>query len=141
MQDIRWKQQFNNYIKAFQTLAETVEFVQKCGLTKLEQLGMIHSFEFTHDLAWNVLKDYLQDKGVTDLAGPKDVIRSALKNGLIDSGEDWMAMIKARDLTLHTYNPEIAQAVSDDIQEHFYPAFKRMAKKFTRLSRQQNSAL
>jgi nucleotidyltransferase substrate binding protein (TIGR01987 family) len=138
MQDIRWKQQFNNYLKAFQMLVEAAELAQSRELSKLEQQGLIQSFEFTHELAWNVLKDYLEDKGITGLIGSKDATRAAFKNGLIEQGEDWMKMIEARNQTSHTYNPDIAQAVSDDILKRFYPAFESMAKKFTVLSDEQD---
>jgi len=138
MQDIRWQQRFNNYLKAFQTLAEAVELARVRELSKLEQQGLIQSFEFTHELAWNVLKDYLEDKGITGLIGSKDATRAAFKNGLIEQGEDWMKMIEARNQTSHTYNPNIAQAIANDILERFYPAFSSMAKKFTALSDQQD---
>ena len=71
MHDIRWKQRFNNYLKAFQTLVEAVELARSRELSKLEQQGLIQSFEFTHELAWNVLKDYLEDKGIAGLIGSK----------------------------------------------------------------------
>lgn len=138
MRDIRWKQRFNNYLKAFQTLVEAVELAQVRELSKLEQQGLIQSFEFTHELAWNVLKDYLEDKGFTGLIGSKDTIRLAFKNGLIEQGEDWMEMIEARNQTSHTYNPDVARAVAGDILERFYPAFEHMAKKFTVLNDRQD---
>jgi nucleotidyltransferase substrate binding protein (TIGR01987 family) len=97
-------------------------------LTGLEQQGLIQSFEFTHELAWNVLKDFLEDKWILGLIGPKDATRAVFKNGLIEQCEDWMKMIDARNQTTHSYNPEIAQAVADDILERCYPAFERMAK-------------
>ncbi len=138
MQDVRWKQRFSNYLKAFQTLLEAVELAQSRELSKLEQQGLIQSFEFTHELAWNVLKDYLEDKGITGLIGSKDATRMAFKNGLIEQGEDWMKMIEARNLTSHTYNPAIAEAVADNILRRFYPAFDSMAKKFAVLRDQQD---
>ena len=137
MHDIRWQQRFNNYLKAFQTLVEAVELAHSRELSKLEQQGLIQSFEFTHELGWNVLKDYLEDKGITGLIGSKDATRAAVKNGLIEQGEDWMEMIEARNKTSHTYDPNIAQAVVDDILERFYPAFESMAKKFTALNDQE----
>ena len=137
MHDIRWKQRFNNYLKAFQTLVEAVELAHSRELSKLEQQGLIQSFEFTHELAWNVLKDYLEDKGIMGLIGSKDATRAAVKNGLLEQGEDWMEMIEARNQTSHTYDPHIAQAVVDDILERFYPAFESMAKKFTALNDQE----
>ena len=136
MQDVRWKQRFNNFLKAFQTLVEAVELSQQRELSKLEQQGLIQSFEFTHELAWNVLKDYLDDKGIAGLIGSKDATRAAFKNGLIEQGEHWKKMIQARNLTSHTYSPNIAQAVVDDILERFYPAFADMAEKFAALSEQ-----
>ncbi|MBW7989645.1 MAG: nucleotidyltransferase [Planctomycetes bacterium] len=136
MDDIRWKQRFNNYLKAFQTLVEAVELAKTRELSKLEEQGLIQSFEFTHELAWNVLKDYLEDKGIAGLVGSKDATRSAFKNGLIEQGEDWMKMIEARNKTSHTYNPDIAHEVAEDVLERFYPAFESMAKKFTELNDQ-----
>ena len=136
MPDIRWKQRFNNYSKAFQTLVAAVELARSRDLSDLEQQGLIQSFEFTHELAWNVLKDYLEEKGITGLIGSKDATRAAFKNGLIEDGEDWMKMIEDRNKTSHTYNPQIAQAVVENILERFYPAFEKMAKKFTALNDQ-----
>jgi len=140
MQDIRWKQRFNNYLKAFQTLVEAVELARSRELSKLEQQGLIQSFEFTHELAWNVLKDYLEDKGIAGLIGSKDATREAFKNGLIERGDDWMKMIEARNKTTHTYDLKIAQVVADDILERFYPAFQSMAKKFTALHDQEEKS-
>lgn len=131
MRDVRWKQRFNNYLKAFQTLVEAVKLARRRELSKLEQQGLIQSFEFTHELAWNVLKDYLENKGITNLIGSKDATRVAFKNSLIEEGEVWMNMIEARNKTTHTYDLEIAQAVADDIVKRFYPVFERMTKKFT----------
>lgn len=138
MQDIRWQQRFNNFIRALQTLTEAVELAQTRELTKLEQQGLIQSFEFTHELAWNVLKDYLLYQGILDLTGSRDATRAAFKNGLIEQGEDWMKMIAARNKTSHTYNLNVATAVAEDILNRFYPAFASMAAKFTELSQQQD---
>ena len=134
MSDIRWKQRFNNYIKAFQTLVAAVELARTRELSELEQQGLIQSFEFTHELAWNVLKDYLEEKGITGLIGSKDATRAAFKAGLIEQGEDWMKMIEDRNRTSHTYDPNVAQAVAENILERFYPAFEKMGKRFTALN-------
>ncbi len=99
-------------------------------MSRLEQLGLIQSFEFTHELAWNVLKDYLIDQGIADLIGSKDATRSAFKNGLIAEGDDWMRMIADRNLSSHTYDQTTAQAIVDNILARYYPAFKAMAITF-----------
>ena len=136
MHDVRWKQRLNNYLKALLTLTEAVQLAQVRTLSRLEQQGLIQGFEFTHELAWNVLKDYLENKGISGLIGSKDATRSAFKNGLIGHGEDWMKMIEARNLSSHTYNLETAQEIADDIIGRFYPAFEEMAEAFTQLSEQ-----
>lgn len=133
-QDIRWKQRLQNYLKAFQTLAEAVTLANTRPLSKLEQQGLIQGFEFTHELAWNVLKDYLEEQGFVGIIGSKNASREAFKNGLINEGQVWMDMIKARNLTSHTYNTEVAERIVQDILVRFYPAFGSMASHFTALA-------
>lgn len=135
-EDIRWKQRFNNYLNALQTLTEAAELAQQRPLTKLEQQGLIQGFEFTHELAWNVLKDYLDAQGFVGLIGSRNATRQAFKDALIQDGETWMDMIKARNLTSHTYNIAVASSIADDILIRFYPAFKAMAATFAALSTQ-----
>lgn len=76
--DIRWKQRFHNYTNALQTLTEAVALGEQRPLTKLEKQGLIQGFELTHELGWNVLKDYLQSKGYTGIIGSRDATRLAL---------------------------------------------------------------
>lgn len=136
IEDIRWKQRFSNYRKALQTLTEAVELAQQRPLTKLEQQGLIQGFEFTHELAWNVLKDYLDAQGFVGLIGSKNATRQAFKDALIQDGDAWMDMIKARNLTSHTYNTDIASGIAADILTRFYPAFSAMVNTFVALSAQ-----
>ena len=134
MTDIRWKQRFNNYSRAFQTLVSAVELARTRDLSDLEQQGLIQSFEFTHELAWNVLKDYLEEKGIMGLIGSKDATREAFKNGLVEDGEAWMKMIADRNRTSHTYDQAIARSVAENILNSYFPAFEALARKFTALS-------
>lgn len=135
VQDVRWKQRFHNYTKALQALTEAVELSQQRSLTALEQQGLIHSFEFTHELAWKMMKDYLEYQGISNVVGSRDASRFAFQNALINDGEVWMQMIVARNQTSHTYNIKIAQAVVDSILNQFYPAFNQLAIKFSELAR------
>ena len=132
--DIRWFQRFANYTKALQSLADAVALAGERPLSKLEQQGLIQAFEFTHELAWNVLKDYLEQQGIFGLIGSRDASRSAFQNGLITDGEAWMDMIKARNLTSHTYNPEVADSVTRDILIRFYPAFAALRQRMDPLT-------
>jgi len=132
-EDIRWRQRFSNYLKALQALQRAVALSEQRKLSELEEQGLIQGFEFTHELAWNVLKDYLHEQGVVGLIGSKNATREAFKNGLIADGEAWMDMIKARNLTSHTYNTDVAESIVHDILGRFYPAFAAMAQTFAEL--------
>lgn len=136
--DIRWKQRFSNYLRALRTLTEAVQLAQERQLTKLEEQGMVQGFEFTHELAWNVLKDFLEEKGIVGLIGSKDATREAFKNGLVEDGTAWMDMIKARNLSSHTYNPEIAEEIVKNVLTRFHPQFELMARKLAELAKDEN---
>ena len=90
--DVRWQQRFSNFRRALVQLAEAVDLSKVRELSRLERQGVVQSFEFTHELAWNVLKDYLQDQGNPDIKGSKDATRAAFKVELIADGEAWMAL-------------------------------------------------
>jgi nucleotidyltransferase substrate binding protein (TIGR01987 family) len=135
-QDIRWKQRFDNYQKALQSLERAAALAAQRELSELEQQGLIQGFEYTHELAWNVLKDYLEEQGITGIIGSKNATRSAFKNGLIADGEVWMEMITARNLSSHTYNVETAAEIAEMILTRFYPAFMLMAGKFSAMAAQ-----
>lgn len=137
MNVVRWKQRYENFIKALQTLRKAVELSGQRNLSELEKQGLIQGFEFTHELAWNVLKDYLEEQGFINIIGSKNAAREAFRNNLISDGEAWMDMIKARNLTSHTYNPGVAESIAKDILTRFYPAFEEMAQRFGLLYEQE----
>lgn len=137
--DLRWKQRFSNFVAALDTLRRAVVLAEQRPLSELEQQGLIQGFEFTHELGWNVLKDYLEEKGFVGLVGSKDATREAFRNALIEDGEAWMAMIKARNLTSHTYNVNIAEGIVRDILTRFYPAFVALEQRFSVLDAQEGA--
>lgn len=98
-EDIRWQQRFHHFKKA---LSQLTKFVQKGKLNELEEQGLIQAFEYTHELAWKVQRDFLAAQGVTEMFGSKNVAREAFKTGLIEDGEVWLQMIESRNLTSHT---------------------------------------
>lgn len=123
-QDIRWIQRFFNFSRALTQLIGAVELANQRQLSALEQQGMIQSFEFTHELSWKVLIDYLKDRGVAQLYGSKDAVREAFKADLIAEGEVWMEMIRDRNQSSHTYNLEIAEEIAERISAHLYPCIQ-----------------
>ena len=131
--DIRWRQRFDNYQRALQTLSRAVALSAERPLSELEQQGLIQVFEFTHELAWNLLKDFLEAQGIAGLIGSRDAIRTAFKNGLLQEGETWMEMIKARNLSSHTYQLELANRLAAEILQRFYPAFVALEQKMQEL--------
>ncbi len=122
-EDIRWKQRFDNYRRALHQLTQAVNLMAQRPLSDLEKQGLIQGFEFTHELAWKVLKDYLEYEGIQDLIGSRSAVREAFKQGLITDGEAWMDMIEKRNLSSHTYNLDLVSGLVEAIQITYHPAF------------------
>jgi len=121
--DIRWKQRFAAYQKA---LTQLQAFMDKGILSALEEQGLIKSFEYTYELAWNTLKDFYEAQGESGLQGSKDVIRLAFKRGLIAEGKIWMDMVQSRVQTSHTYNELTARNVIEAIKTKYFAAFLKL---------------
>ena len=121
--DIRWQQRFTNYQKALLQLRSAVDLSNQRALSQLEKQGVIQAFEFTHELAWNMLKDFLRDQGNQNIKGSKDATREAFKVELIQDGEQWMAMIQSRNISSHTYDERTAEQLVDVIIHSYYPLF------------------
>ncbi len=135
---IRWQQRFSNFMKALEKLKMAVEYIQNDILKGDKDLdnhqfgnvldemlkeGLIQRFEYTHELAWNVMKDYAIDQGNTTIGGSKDATREAFQMHLISNGEVWMEMIKSRNETSHTYNEVTANKIYSKIINEYYPQF------------------
>ena len=138
-QDIRWIQRFNHFAKALSQLKEAVTLAQQRPLSKLEEQGLIQAFEFTHELAWNTLKDFLESRGVQNLYGPKDTTRAAFKTGLIENGEAWMDMVESRNLTTHTYDEATAAQIISAIRNTYFAEFEALRVKLDELKREEQA--
>ena len=126
-QNIRWQQRFANYRKALVKLTQPVDLLSKQtgGETVVDELlqeGLIQRFEYTHELAWKVMKDYAEYQGYTDVRGSRDAIRKALEMNLIDD-KRWMETIEDRNLTVHNYDNEIASEIYNNIMNVYAPLF------------------
>jgi nucleotidyltransferase substrate binding protein (TIGR01987 family) len=127
--DIRWQQRLANYQRAWSQLQAAVALQTQRPLSELEQQGLIQAFEFTHELAWNVMKDYLVYQGRSDLAGSRDATRAAFAVQLIEDGEGWMEMIASRNQTSHTYNRATAEAIVQRITQRYAALFDAFAQR------------
>jgi nucleotidyltransferase substrate binding protein (TIGR01987 family) len=130
-EDIRWIQRLNNWTKALDQLSR---FVAKEDLDEMQAQGLIQAFEYNHELAWKTQKDFLQDRGVGELFGSKDVARAAFNTGLITNSQAWMAMITDRNLTSHTYNEDVTKKIIEHIVEDYYPEFQLLHRKLSKFA-------
>ncbi|WP_417204699.1 nucleotidyltransferase substrate binding protein [Acetoanaerobium sticklandii] len=131
--DIRWEQRFSNYKRALSQLNQAVTLMSERPLSNLEKLGIIQLFEFTHELAWKTMKDFLESKGNTEIYGSKDASRQSFKFGLILDGEVWMHMILSRNLTSHTYNEKTVDDIIESVADEYIFAFMDLKSKLEAL--------
>ena len=132
-QDIRWQQRLNNYEKALSQLTDAVELSRQRELSDLEKQGLIQAFEFTHELAWNTLKDFLEYKGQSGIYGSRDATRKAFELELIEDGDSWMQMIQNRNRSSHTYNQKVMQEILEAIITAYHQQFLLLADKLNKM--------
>jgi|SRR5690606_9668662 len=118
MEDIRWKQRFQNFEQSLKFLEQAVEIKNP---SIVEKAGTIQFFEICFELSWKVLKDYLTEQGFADLKFPREIIKKAFEVNLIDDGQIWLEALANRNLTAHTYDEEVADRVVRDIKGKYYP--------------------
>jgi len=129
--DIRWKQRFNNYLKALSQLEKFYDKGEE--LNKMEEQGMIKTFEYTYELAWNTIKDFYENQGEAGIQGSRDAFNLAFQRGLISDGETWMQMLKDRNRTSHTYNEETADEISESILTRYFNEFVLLKNEFEKI--------
>lgn len=134
--DIRWKQRLASYEKALAKLVDAVELRRRRELTELERHGLIKAFEFTHELAWNVMKDYFEYQGNAAITGSRDAIREAFRRNLIDQGDGWMETIASRNQSAHTYNEATAKGLEERIARDYAGLFRSFAARMRQLADQ-----
>jgi nucleotidyltransferase substrate binding protein (TIGR01987 family) len=127
-QDVRWIQRLNSYSKALAQLERAVALSAERPLSELEQQGLIQGFEFTHELAWNALKDFMEDRGASAMYGSKDATREAFRSGLIKDGDVWMRMTKSRNMSSHTYNSAIAEEIVREVLGSYIQEFRELKR-------------
>ena len=121
-QDIRWKQRFLNYEKALGQLNEAVENYADTTNDIIKE-GIIQRFEFTHELAWKVMKDFLEYEGYVNIIGSRTATREMFNKDLLENGQEWMNMIESRNETVHTYQEKILKEEFITIVTVYHPLF------------------
>lgn len=125
LKEVRWKQRFENFHKSYSLLDK---YYSQESCTELEQAGIIQIFEMTFELAWKVLKDYLEADGYS-VKSPRETIKQAFQNELINDGHIWLEALSDRNLATHTYDEKVANKMIKEIIERYYPEFKLMHDK------------
>lgn len=123
--DIRWKQRFQNFEKAFHHLENAV---QKTILSDLEKAGVIQIYEFTFELGWKTVKDFLEEKNVA-VQFPRDAVKEGFKYEVIGDGDVWMDMLEKRNLMSHTYNETTAELALTLITQTYFHALEQVYNK------------
>ena len=116
--EIRWEQRFINSEKAFSQLKNAIERYEY--LDDLSKEGLVHRFEYTFELAWKTLKDYLESKGLITKF-PREVLKNAFQTELINNGEAWIDMLEKRNLLAHTYDRKNFEEALNTIVTLYYP--------------------
>ena len=121
---LRWQYRFDNYRRAFLLLREAVERMESASLTQLEKEGLIQRFEYTWELAWKVLKDYLEQQGVVlETVTPLAVVRAAFAARLIADGDGWIQALETRNRMAHTYDFAVFERAIESIRATYLPLF------------------
>lgn len=153
-QDIRWQQRLSNFNKALGKLGTSVDYVmnhisneesldteEEFELIQIDLIkqGLIQSFEFTHELAWNVIKDYIHYQGNQSVRGSRDATREGFSMGLIEDGDVWMEMIRSRNQTSHTYDEETADEIYNKIINYYFDAFVSFKEKMEEVKNEESN--
>ena len=126
--DVRSKQRFNNFQKVLSLYEEAVA----PKMIRLEEEGLIQRFEYTFELAWKCLQDLLQERGYANIRGPRPVIEQAFQDGMITNGPLWLAMLQARNETVHLYDEATFLSVSKNVKGPFLQLLQDFHKNFSK---------
>lgn len=122
LKDIRWKQRFENYRKAYELLEE---YIYQEEYTELEQAGLIQFFETAFELSWNVMKDYLESEGY-EIKSPREAIKKSFEIQLIEDGDLWLEMLAHRNISTHTYDKSKIEQLVDIIKSDYFPLLESL---------------
>ena len=124
--DIRWRQRFENFDRALGLLREALANGQE-NLSPLEQEGAAQRLEYTLELAWKCMKDYLEDSGVTiSPATPRQVIKEAFVAKIITDGQTWIDMLNHRNLLSHTYDFAVFEEAIRATEDRYLPTLQSL---------------
>lgn len=122
--DVRWKQRFENFTKAYTSLLESDDALKQEPENSFIKDSLIQRYEYTIELAWKTMKDYLEEQGFIDVSSPKKVVRKAFEEALIQDAPTWIAALNGRNITSHAYDETKANEIVKDISEQYILIFR-----------------
>src|SRR3989339_1697516 len=121
--DVRWKQRFQNFEKAYLSLKEAMEMEE---LNELERNGLVQRFEFTLDLSWKIMKDFLEEKGFAFKPSPKDTLRLAQQSGYISCAQELIDGLEIRNELSHDYSGAKFERSEKQLREETFVALETL---------------
>lgn len=125
--DIRWIQRFRNFTKSMRYLEQALQIDHP---DIVQKAGIIQFFEMSFELAWNMMKDYLEEQGFIDVKSPRSALKKAFELNILENGHDWMDLLQDRNLTVHTYDEQKATDLEQLIQNKYFPLLKALLSSF-----------
>ena len=123
--DIHWPHRFQNFTKSMLHLESALQISNP---DIVQKAGIIQFFEMSFELAWNMVKDYLEEQGFIDVKSPKSALKKAFEMGLIENGHDWMDLLLDRNQTMYAYEDKKATELVLLIQQKYQPILKILQK-------------
>lgn len=127
--DIRWKQRFTNFEKAYLQLNDAIDKFEM--LDDLSKEGLVQRFEYTFELAWKTLKDYLESQGIVSQF-PREVLKQGFHTNILNNGEVWIDILEKRNLLAHTYDQHNFNTALESIRKSYYPEITHLYDFFRR---------
>lgn len=123
----RFIQRRNDYFKALNKLKEALQEEE----TEIVIDGVLHRFEFTFELAWKTIKDYLEYMGIIEKIGsPREIIKAGYKAEIIEDAEEWIQMMLSRNELTHLYDEETSRRIYKKINDKYIKLLNALKEKF-----------
>jgi len=130
--DVRWIQRFQNFAKAIAFLEDALK-IKNPDLT--QKAGLIQFFELSFELAWNTMKDFLENQGYSEIKSPRAAIKKGFELNLIHDGHAWIELMEDRNLTSHTYDEKEMDRIEASIRKKYYPLLKNLSEEFRKIQK------
>ncbi|WP_413526730.1 nucleotidyltransferase substrate binding protein [Marinilactibacillus psychrotolerans] len=131
--EIRWKQRFNNLTLAYNQLNEGMNLYHNRSMSRLEKEGLIQRFEYTFELVWKTLKDYLESEGEF-IRSPRETLKVAFQYEILGNGTIWLEMLENRNFLIHTYSEETFEFALNKIINEYFKEICQIYEKLESLS-------